>query len=352
MLAHPYEKYAHKVLYPCTVQPKLDGCFKYGTLIDTEIGKLPIGEVVDKQLPLKVWSYNIQNDSFELKKITNWWNNGLGSSDEFMTVIPEGGLPTVCTKNHKFFTEGLICWKRADELEKEDKIFSVENYKTLVGVFLGMVWGDGGVYFDKRSPTLSCRMNFSVSEKDEDYGDFKEKVLSDIVSFSKKPYTSGYGSACVQYNSKALTKSALPISDIYDTEKGSPTFGKRKDLSFTELNRMFTDETLGFIYLDDGSLHWNNGSDKTPRVFLSVAGLSKNNIEVLSEVLKFRYKVDPVVSVYGRDTRMSFNTKDSVYLLYRIAKVLSGALDRKLLFTYQKQEFSFKRKFLPVKKIP
>jgi len=344
MLAHPYEKYAHKVKFPCAVQPKLDGCFTRGMRVWTEKGLLPIGVIVENKLNLKVWSYNETTGKRELKRIKYHHDNGLAPLSDFTRVTMEGGNPITCTKNHKFYTNNG--WKEVRHLLDSDRLYGIRNTKILHGILSGMLLGDSSGVIDKRRD-LSWRLIHSVSNKDIGYGEYKKAMLESVCSFRSNTYISGYGSECTRFTSTSLTSSLFDIGIFYNTDNQSPDFGKRVDVSEKDLFKVFTDETLAIIYFDDGSLHYNNGNDLTPRMFISVAGLSEKTRESLVKCIERKYGVIPQVGVYGKDVRLSFNTRDTLYLQYRIAKCMSGALDRKLVMTYEPRSFDFSEGYLP-----
>jgi len=85
----------------------LDECVAPETLIQTEIGSLPISEIVDLQLPIRVWSFDTGSETWELKPIVRW--KKLPQSKPFLKL---GNLRL--TGNHKVWTNrGYI---RADGL--------------------------------------------------------------------------------------------------------------------------------------------------------------------------------------------------------------------------------------------
>ena len=80
----------------------VDECFPYETLIDTSLGKLPIGLVVESKLPVKVLSENLATGKKEWKKIAQWHKMPLFK--KLVTVTHENGQFT-CTEDHKVWTQ-------------------------------------------------------------------------------------------------------------------------------------------------------------------------------------------------------------------------------------------------------
>ena len=75
---------------------KLDGCFSRNMRVWTNKGLVPIGEIVDKKLPCKVWSYNEDSSELEMKPVVSWFNNGKSEAGDFMTITPSGGRKIIC----------------------------------------------------------------------------------------------------------------------------------------------------------------------------------------------------------------------------------------------------------------
>ena len=62
------------------IEEKVDGCFNYNTKIDTNKGKIPIGEIVNKKLDIKVLSMNLKTKELEYKTIKKYYKHGLGEN--------------------------------------------------------------------------------------------------------------------------------------------------------------------------------------------------------------------------------------------------------------------------------
>ena len=85
----------------------LDECVSPETLISTEYGVLPIGEIVEKKLRLRVWSYDTESEIWELKPIVRWIK-----LPQNKPLLKFGNLKL--TGNHKVWTSKK--YVRADEL--------------------------------------------------------------------------------------------------------------------------------------------------------------------------------------------------------------------------------------------
>ena len=80
----------------------VDECFPYETPVITDQGVLPIGQIVDSKLQVRVLSKNQQTNALEWKSVVRWLNRG--RKTELCRVTHENGS-FVCTPKHKVWTE-------------------------------------------------------------------------------------------------------------------------------------------------------------------------------------------------------------------------------------------------------
>lgn len=115
------------------------GCFSYQAPVLLADGTtLPIGKIVNQQLPVEVLSWNPENGCFEAKRVTTWFKNGIpveqfdmddnaigALEQEFLTLVaryPDGtGFTKVTsTPNHEIATpDGFV---HAEDLDLGDEI--------------------------------------------------------------------------------------------------------------------------------------------------------------------------------------------------------------------------------------
>lgn len=91
-------------------------CFHWDTLVWTEHGEKTIGEIVDGELDIRVWSYDFHAEEFVLRRVTNWLRNrtknGLGEvTVETSDLAPtsrdsNGDSSTWVTASHQFLVPG------------------------------------------------------------------------------------------------------------------------------------------------------------------------------------------------------------------------------------------------------
>ena len=89
-------------------------CFRYGTLVSTDHGLLPIGEIVERRLQVRVASYDHQTDRLVWRSIHNYWKHD-GRDKQFVSISVDGHM-LHCTRNHQIYVEGRG-YVRADSIK-------------------------------------------------------------------------------------------------------------------------------------------------------------------------------------------------------------------------------------------
>lgn len=100
-----------------------DECFVYDTIIDTDSGKMKIGDIVEHRLPVKVLSYNHNLNRLEWKSISRYLKKN--TKKKLFRIKHKFGT-FICTPNHKIFTleDGYV---RAEEIHENHHLFVVRN---------------------------------------------------------------------------------------------------------------------------------------------------------------------------------------------------------------------------------
>lgn len=124
MLAHKYEDYESKIVFPLLVSPKLDGCVDGNTELDTEeFGKLKISDVVEKNIRCSVKSFNVDTGKFEYKEVLHrFLNKELSEDCQWYKITTESGETLILTGNHLVYLPELSCWRRVDELDGKESL--------------------------------------------------------------------------------------------------------------------------------------------------------------------------------------------------------------------------------------
>lgn len=108
-------------------------CFPYEEIIWTDKGPMKIGDVVERKLNCKAWSYNRSSGRFELRRIVGWHRN---PGRPLVKVLTEDGEGITCTEDHRILTaQGYV---EASRLVPGDRLFAaprgVHVASPLVGV--------------------------------------------------------------------------------------------------------------------------------------------------------------------------------------------------------------------------
>lgn len=101
------------------VQTKLNGCLSPDTKITTNIGDIPIDEIVKKQIDCLVLSFNESIGKHEFKPIKHFMDN-CQSKTEFYEIILENGQILCITGEHQIYMPILRCWRDAKDLSVGD----------------------------------------------------------------------------------------------------------------------------------------------------------------------------------------------------------------------------------------
>lgn len=331
MLAQDYSKKPHFLEDRFYCSRKLDGCFSYGVTVLTCKGLLKIGDIVENKIKCKVLSFNEDTEKLEYKPIKNYFNNGEKAKGSWFNLVDNGKCYGM-TKNHKVYT--------GDEwVSVEDALKIVKVNPTLEGILTGMLLGDSCAAFEKRhlknQNRPQWRLMHSTAIKDIAYGRAKVSLLESLIGFKERDFTSGYGTPQVSFTSKTCADLPYNIGLFYNLDTtDAESYGKRIDhIDGRLLQKYFTDESLVIWFLDDGSLNFNNGNEDTPRIFIEVARYSDETIKGFIALFEKKYSVTPTFSDNSKDSKvskiLSFNTRDSLYLFWRMSNCGGNLLPRK-----------------------
>lgn len=331
MLAKSYGDEAHKIDWSTAYcQTKLDGCFTYGSLVDTKIGLLPIGYIVDNKIQTDVKSYNFNTNTVEYKPIVNWFNNGKASEDEYIILKFDKGANITCTRNHRIYTDKG--WKCAEDLLAGDKVKTlVPSY--IFGAVLGTFLGDGNISKDKRIKR-SYKLSFSHSKAQEKYGDYKATVLG--YKYSKRNRVSGYGSDIIYYHIQGISELYNFIELLLDDS------GNRKILDYKFLKRYLTTQGLAFWIGDDGSIRYNNGNKSTPVLSIHTEGYSEEQVDEFVKFFTLKYNCTPTKVKAKSKFFLVFNTKDTLLIFNYLRNFIPEGVEYKFPIkdenNFQKEE--------------
>ncbi len=118
------------------------GCFEYNQVVLTDEGEKKIGDIVEKEQKINVYSYNVNKDSIEKKPINFYIKN---KNQTMIRVIFNDGCSVLCTPDHEIYTNKG--WVRADKLLDGDFILPsnssnniIRNFYPFMYFFIGMIF--------------------------------------------------------------------------------------------------------------------------------------------------------------------------------------------------------------------
>ena len=320
------------------VEEKIDGCFPYNTLVTLEDGSsIPIGQIVNQQMNVKVLSYNMQTNKIEPKRVIGW-NKKNSEEKEWLCITCDKASKKIdakkvssvelqLTKNHKVFVEDVnhnIVEKSADELVVGDKIY---NHITSLSsiqeqVILGGILGDSSFrHYNNKEYSNGIIMRHSLKQKD--YVKYKNKLLGKLVIHYKEyEAQNSYEKGKVE----AWTYSNQAISKIYQL----CTKDNHKYITKEWLEKL---NWLGIAiwYMDDGSL---NVGTKNPSIYFHTEGYSKEENETIINFFS-HIGIKAYLRSYKTYYFVAISTNDSHKIWENIKTFIPDNMQYKLPLEYQ-----------------
>lgn len=212
-------------------------CLSRDTHVQTENGNIPIARIVGAKTPIRVKSYNFDTGEIEYRKVTNFYNHGIGGEFYYVkTAYQDKPKGPGFTKNHEVFLyDGTT--KQVGELVEGD-LLAFEGYRFSEAqkqVILGGLLGDATCQKDGR-------YSFAHGLKQEYYGDWKAKAIGG-VGLTKSDCKGGFGTLCKLWRS---------VRHPYFKQLRSETYnGRTKFITLGLLNQL---DKLGIAvwFMDDG----------------------------------------------------------------------------------------------------
>ena len=320
------------------IEQKIDGCFPYNTLVTLEDGSsIPIGQIVNQQMNVKVLSYNMQTNKIEPKRVIGW-NKKNSEEKEWLCITCDKASKKIdakkvssvelqLTKNHKVFVEDVnhnIVEKSADELVVGDKIY---NHITSLSsiqeqVILGGILGDSSFrHYNNKEYSNGIIMRHSLKQKD--YVKYKNKLLGELVIHYKEyEVQNSYKKEKVE----AWTYSNQAISKIYQL----CTKDNHKYITKEWLEKL---NWLGIAiwYMDDGSL---NVGTKNPSIYFHTEGYSKEENETIINFFS-HIGIKAYLRRYKTYYFVAISTNDSNKIWENIKTFIPDSMQYKLPLEYQ-----------------
>lgn len=111
---------------PFVVQPndyihissKWHGCVDKDTIINTNLGDLTIGEIVNNKLNVNVKAFDIENNNIVYVPIDNWYT--IPNDGDWYELTLEDGRTIQITGNNPVWLPELNCYRRVEDLNIND----------------------------------------------------------------------------------------------------------------------------------------------------------------------------------------------------------------------------------------
>ena len=300
----------------------IDECFTGDSLIATDYSEYKKGKNTKKSTIKSivnnfkkgkeqfVLSYNESTKTVEKKKVVHVFENGI--KDIYNLYIDGKKNPLKTTNNHPFavLENGEIKYKELNKINVGDyllrlvnkdsqnsRILSKDNYDIL----LGLILGDGCIQKSKQNKS-SYRLAVTHGLKQKEYSDYCKSIFN---GNERKGLKSGY-------NLKPLcgfqTKN-MHLDDIFINSCYNDDF--KKSLS-KNISDYFTERTLAFWYMDDGSLN------KTCANFYTCSFTEQEN-NILIEILKHKFNIKAKLLFDGKYNYLQLDN-NSTNILFNLIK--------------------------------
>lgn len=262
-------------------------CLIGDTKIITDNGILRIADIVNKELDVKVKSYNEVTGEIEYKDIKSYQKYDC-DNDLIEIEYPYRGKSfrknrIVCTPDHKFFVDGE--YVKACDLHVGDCVnMALDCYDdNAIQVIYGMLLGDSNVVVDKRCKSNNIRIKMCHGEKQIDYLKLKMDMFGVNNIYTGK---SGY---C---NNNVYSASINSDANIANHVLNDCYINGNKTVTQSMVDKM-TPLSLAMWYLDDGSIKHRSPEDShNPTIMLSTCAYNEEENMLLINMLRNKFGVE------------------------------------------------------------
>ena len=273
-----FNKAAFKEGDKCTITLKVHGCFSAISKIklwgkdrgvrikDIKPGDVVIGYKDGKLVPSKVIATYINGTTKEWRELKI---SRIGMSGEEYTRIE-------CTPEHLFYDYKEDKYIPAQQLKEGEKFYTIKKTPILTHkhkeILLGLYLGDGYYLQKERVGNIQS----GQKAEHEEYLDYIVNIFDGLFYKDKKLYISGYGSPVKRIKSKYAVAIKAFFNEILSEDK---------DNKLTEkIIPYFTNLSLAFLYMDDGSLSHND--KQRDRASLAICDYNDHDADIISLAIK------------------------------------------------------------------
>jgi intein/homing endonuclease len=308
----------------------VDAHTKVRCLEDNKIYTKNISEIVNSDLwkKIKVLSYNYTTKILEWKKIKNIFKNKVKDYINYkITVSPNSEhskRTLIVSQKQKIWTDKG--YKYIDDINKNDNVY-LSQYSSLSKIqkelLVGCLLGDA--YLTKDT---NCKLVFTQGKKQENYFNYKKKCFYNIFQTKKRRKNKEFErliNSISESKAKIFRASSVPNIDLNEFRdfKYNKINNSYRDINKKILNKYFSEISLAFWFMDDGSTKiCKNGR---VNVRLHTNGFSLNSQKILKKILFDRFKID--CNICGdKYYYLSFDKVNSKKILDIVSKYLTEDL--------------------------
>lgn len=260
----------------------VDECLGQNSRVNTEHGYMYIRDIVNKKLPIKVYSYNSEKCTIELKPITGWFRN---SGKQIYATKFESTGTVYSSNNHVFITPNgekkLSELKIGSEVYRKGIILNDYQKQFIYGSLLGDAsLSRSGIQGNKNNSKFGgskVRFKFIHGQKQKEYLEYKYSVLKDFVKTPIKYFTN---KGWPNYKESSLctfsTLSHQSFINIYNTT----TINNKKTVTTDWVSKLDW-AGIAIWFCDDGSL-----AKKGRSCTISTNGFTLDEVLLLQNLLK------------------------------------------------------------------
>ena len=262
-------------------------CLVADTKVDTDIGKLRIADIVNKQLNVNVKSYNESNHVIEYKPIVSYQKYvSEPQLLKFTYTKMIGGVrcnSLTCTYDHKLFTNKG--YKLAKDLNVNDKLcYEAYSYDdAAIPYMYGIMLGDGYLIHDKNGRTQRCRLSFSHGQAQHDYHMTLTNMFKGAYVYTEP---SNYKPDHLIYKS-VINLSENLISSLYDDDAIDTHEIGGWHVTESFCNKL-TWASLAIWYFDDGTLRHSHDNQQ-PSIEIALNSYNNDECNLLASTLKNKF---------------------------------------------------------------
>lgn len=300
----------------------IDECFEYDQPVWCEGGRqIKIGHIVNKQMQVRVWSFNLTTGQLELKPVVGWmakkYSGKLLRIDAGRTESKRAARIIKCTDNHKIFTPDG--YRPASSLRVGDKVavrgIALTPFQR--SMIVGSLLGDASLSHHAKRTSIQVR--FMNGEAQLEYLLAKKRILG-VLAGSMSVGRSGY-----KPENKIHYLNMNVVDDLSDISDNMISIGRYWEPADTYIE-WIDDVALAFWFMDDGSINraGNRAEIHTPPISLE-------RHERLCAWLKYHHGLDckPVPNGKGRH-KIAFTASGTRKLMDMIRPYVPACMSYKV----------------------